>query len=147
MLPRTKAPDWPHHRPIEFMQYPGEVVFVPGGWHHTVINVDTTVAVTQNFCSRTNFRLVWPRTVRGRPKMSRKWRAALGVHHPDLARLADSIDAKGGLLFLFVCLLVCLFVCTSGVLDISSSETMYVGDTPHVAYLQTVKSESSIACD
>jgi len=51
MIPKVRAADWPHAKPIEFIQRPGEIVYVPGGWHHVVINVDDTVAVTQNFCS------------------------------------------------------------------------------------------------
>jgi hypothetical protein len=64
---------------IEFTQLPGDTVFVPGGWWHSVVNLQHSVAITQNFCSRQNFDKVWQETRGGRPKMAVSWLQRMGM--------------------------------------------------------------------
>uniref|UniRef100_A0A803MWE3 JmjC domain-containing protein n=2 Tax=Chenopodium quinoa TaxID=63459 RepID=A0A803MWE3_CHEQI len=45
--------DW-RRRPIECVCKAGEVLFVPNGWWHLVINLEESIAITQNYVSRRN---------------------------------------------------------------------------------------------
>ena len=43
-----------HHRPLECTLGPGETIFLPSGWWHTVLNTQASVAVTENMMNDGN---------------------------------------------------------------------------------------------
>jgi len=95
LIPRLRR-DHPSLEMYLFVQGPGDTVFVPGGWWHAVLNLDDAVAVTQNFCSKANFPKVWRETRTGRKKMAVKWLKRLHVYHPELATMAEALNAEDG---------------------------------------------------
>jgi len=76
---------------IEFVQYEGETVFVPGMWWHAVLNLEDTIAVAQNYASTANWPVVWTKTRRSRRKLARTLLSTLDKTRPDLAAVAREI--------------------------------------------------------
>jgi len=55
---------------IECIQGPGETIFVPAGWWHTVLNLDFTIAITENLLIPVTLPLVWSDLQAGWPKFT-----------------------------------------------------------------------------
>jgi histone arginine demethylase JMJD6 len=69
---------------IELTQHPGETIFVPAGWWHTVVNLGLTVAVTQNFASEANLCGVAHEMRQQRPsRFKTEWFARMAAAFPD----------------------------------------------------------------
>ena len=73
---------------IECVQKPGETMVVPGGVWHAVLNLDNTMAITQNYCSKTNFKNVWNDLRKSRPKLSHRFMNLLKKHNISLYKEA-----------------------------------------------------------
>lgn len=55
------------------VQRPGEVVFVPAGWWHVVLNAETSVALSHNLTLRRDIDTVFPELVESDPDFARYW--------------------------------------------------------------------------
>jgi histone arginine demethylase JMJD6 len=99
MYPRTRSLEWRsvgnRPPPLDAVQNAGEIVYVPDGWWHAVLNLEHTVAVTQNVVGSSRFDKVWRVTRRSRPKFSAQWLRKLKAKRFDLARLAEAQPRRG----------------------------------------------------
>jgi histone arginine demethylase JMJD6 len=94
LLPRIKKNEGENLKYIEFIQNPGETVFVPGGWWHAVVNVDNTMAITQNVMTKNNFDHVWRYIRKERKKMAVKYLEKLKTEHPKLYQRALELNEQ-----------------------------------------------------
>eukprot|EP00834_Sanchytrium_tribonematis_P007496 NODE_685_length_4747_cov_0.548623.p2 type:complete len:365 gc:universal NODE_685_length_4747_cov_0.548623:2759-3853(+) len=77
-----------HKNKIEFIQHAGECVYIPSKWHHVVINLDFTIAITHNFCVFDNFDTVYRHCKWERPKMASKLKQKI-ENNEDLSELLE----------------------------------------------------------
>ena len=73
-------------------------MFVPGGWWHAVLNLDDTMALTQNFMSKVNFEAVWKSFRSERKKLSCRFLRKLKEGHPELYEKARTINKRDNFL-------------------------------------------------
>lgn len=69
-------------------------MFVPGAWWHAVVNLDTTIAITENFCNAGNFERVWLLTRKGRKRLAYKWLGKLYRQNYDLYLKAQMLNHR-----------------------------------------------------
>lgn len=91
-LPRMKE-KYPHLKIYECLQKPGDVIFVPQKWWHCVINLEDTIACTQNFVSPANFDRAWRSMRVSRPKLSKRWLKRLERFYPEFADRAMELSS------------------------------------------------------
>lgn len=99
ILPRLKTAEGPSgsgklSEIIECVQHPGETMFVPGNWWHGVLNLDFTIAITQNICNHGNFEKVWKSLRKGRKRLTVNFLRKLEKAHPDLYAKAIEMNEK-----------------------------------------------------
>lgn len=97
MLPRLKE----HIRKedagvkvYETLQRAGEIIFVPCEWWHGVVNLEDTVAITENYCGFDNFDLVWRKMRSQRKVLASRWLRNLQRHIMPCYRRALWLNSK-----------------------------------------------------
>jgi len=55
---------------IECIQEPGDTIFVPGGWWHSVINLEFSMAITHNLLPQESLPSVWAQIKKDWPKFA-----------------------------------------------------------------------------
>jgi hypothetical protein len=91
----------PWQTPLEGVCREGEVIFVPRGWWHAVLNIEDSIAITQNYVSEANLPHVlhfterMPYAVSGVPAaeadaLHGRFVAALREHQPDALARAEA---------------------------------------------------------
>ena len=77
---------------LEVVQGPGDTIYVPQGWHHCVINLEWTVAVTQNLLMPAMMPEVWPKLAANFEGFAGHFARRLRRHRPEV--IAD-LERRG----------------------------------------------------
>ena len=79
---KQHSPDAPQQlqRCYDFVQFPGETVYVPQGWRHAVINLEFSVAVTHNFVGPHNVDAALASLRQDEPIVAARWHQELLRH-------------------------------------------------------------------
>lgn len=80
----------------ECIQYPGDLIFVPGQWWHGVLNLTDTVAVTQNYCGWDNIDDVFYRVCKQRKLFASRWVKNAKKYSPPLYAKMMQLTHKRG---------------------------------------------------
>jgi len=79
----------------EFIQKRGDTIFLPSRWWHVVLNVDDTIAITQNFTNEGNFERVWKSFRRTKKRSACNWLRNMKIKNKTLFERAKSKFLSG----------------------------------------------------
>eukprot|EP00931_Biecheleriopsis_adriatica_P069165 TRINITY_DN43040_c0_g1_i1.p1 TRINITY_DN43040_c0_g1~~TRINITY_DN43040_c0_g1_i1.p1 ORF type:complete len:746 (+),score=119.07 TRINITY_DN43040_c0_g1_i1:109-2238(+) len=71
---------------FECIQEPHDLVFIPHGWHHAIVNLEFSIALGQTVMAPAALQTVWPQLRKEHPGISMVLRDVLQVALPDLAK-------------------------------------------------------------
>ncbi|PRP78260.1 hypothetical protein PROFUN_13870 [Planoprotostelium fungivorum] len=85
------------YRPVEAIMKPGELIFIPSSWWHTVLNIEESIAVTQNFVSKANLFNV-NRFLKSKPssQLYDAFQEALNTNHPEVSKELEEEMHRSG---------------------------------------------------
>lgn len=81
-----------HPRAVHIVQHPGETVYVPAHWPHLVINLDLSVAITQNYATEYPYGMqrLWEAVNDAEPALTARLYTALLEKRSDLCASLDT---------------------------------------------------------
>lgn len=83
-------------KPIQCLQRPGDLIFIPNGWWHQVLNIEESIAVTQNVVSDANLQnVVKFLKAKKRPDVWLAFSSAMQAHHPEKLQQIETSLAEG----------------------------------------------------